>query len=274
MRKLLRCDVIREGTGRGIGQAGVRLDNHRDRGDSGEPLGNREDFPRTERTVDADSTDAEPLQCERSCLRRDAEKRASGGLVGHRCKNREIGQLARCENSGAHLEQIGHGFQINRVHAACRAAANLPRKNLIRLLKREGADRREQLADRTDVQCDKFCARGARVGDSGGNDFLHGVTAARGFLFVRTKGAGNHHVRACFDIASVDAGDDLRMGEIHQLGQCARRHTGLHEHGAHAAVKHEKSAVDPAVKLHSVCLSFYKDSRRTDRRCRSRVRVR
>ena len=108
----------------------------------------------------------------------------------------------------------------------------------IRLIERERSKGAQQRADGPDVGRDIARVRGACRLHRSCEDVLNRRCVAE-LERVGAEGIGGDHLAACFNIGGVHASDDLRVREVEELGDLARRHARGLQHGAHAAVEEQ-----------------------------------
>ena len=186
--------------------------------------------------VDAQNVGADGVERDGGDLGARAQEGAAVFLKGHGGKDGQVGVLAAGEDGRLDLGKVGHGLDNKEVHARIDAGAHLLGKEVVGLVKAEGAQGTQQGADGADVAGDVAGAGLAGAGDSGGKDICHGGGAIE-LVSVGAKGVGGDHVAASLDVLTLDIGDDLGFFKVEQFGQGARLHAGGLQHGAHAAVE-------------------------------------
>ena len=205
----------------------------------------RQQLHRTQRAVKADGVGAESLND--SSHRRDAAagKGAAVLLKGHGNEQRQLfAELLTGffggEDAGFDLVQIGHRFQHDEVGAGSDTGIHFLGKDVIGLLKGEGAGRFQQLSNRTDIQrnqCIGAAGCSLCILNGRGDDLLDGVGAACQLFAVGSKGVGVEDVGARLQVFAVYLGDDLRVSEVEGLGLDTQRQTALLQLGAHRSVQ-------------------------------------
>ena len=188
--------------------------------------------------VDAQNVGADGVEGDGGDLGARAQEGASVFLEGHGGKDGQVGVLAAGEDGRLDLGKVGHGFDNKEVHARIDAGAHFLGKEVVGLVKAEGAQGAQQRADWADIAGDVVGTGCAGAGDSGGKDICHGGGTVE-LVGVGAKGVGGDHVAAGLDVLALNIGNDLGILKVEQLGQSAGFHAGRLQHGAHAAVEQQ-----------------------------------
>ena len=220
------------------GQSRIGLHHDGLVGDGEHARGESSELGRTLAAVDAQDIGADGVERDGGDFGARAQEGAAVFLKGHGGKDGQVGVLAAGEDCRLDLGQVGHGLDNKEVNARSDAGAHLLGKEVVGLVKAEGAQGAQQRADGADVAGDIAGAGLAGAGDGRGKDIGHGGSAVE-FVGVGTKGVGGDHVAASLDILTLDIGDDLGLLKVEEFGQSACLHAGSLQHGAHTAVKQQ-----------------------------------
>ena len=220
------------------GQSRIGLHHNGLVGDGEHARGEPSELGRALAAVDAQDVGADGVEGDGGDLGARAQEGAAVFLKGHGGKDGQVGVLAAGEDGRLDLGQVGHGLDNKEVDARSDAGAHLLGKEVVGLVKAEGAQGAQQGADGADVAGDVAGAGLAGAGDCRGKDVCHGGGAVE-LVGVGAKGVGGDHVTASFDVLTLDIGDDLGFLKVEQFGQGACLHAGGLQHGAHAAVKQQ-----------------------------------
>ena len=220
------------------GQSRIGLHHNGLVGDGEHARGESSELGRALAAVDAQDVGADGVEGDGGDLGARAQEGAAVFLKGHGGKDGQVGVLAASEDCRLDLGQIGHGFDNKEVHTRGDAGAHLLGKEVVGLVKAEGAQGAQQGADGADVAGDVAGAGLAGAGDGRGKDIGHGGSAVE-LVGVGAKGIGGDYVTASLDVLTLDIGDDLGLLKVEELGQSACLHAGCLQHGAHTAVKQQ-----------------------------------
>ena len=234
------CLDIKDGVAVIVHAGQSRIGLHHDGlvGDGEHTRGESAELGRALAAVDAQDVGADSVEGDGGDLGARAQEGAAVFLKSHGGKDRKVGVLAAGEDRRLDLGQVGHGLDNKEVNARSDAGAHLLGKEVVGLVKTEGAQGAQQRADGADVAGDVAGAGLAGAGDGRGKDIGHGGGAVE-LVGVRAKGVGGDHVAAGLDVLTLDIGDDLGLLKVEELGQSAGLHAGGLQHGAHAAVKQQ-----------------------------------
>ena len=222
------------------GQSRVCLHHDGLIGDGEHARGESSEFGRALAAVDTQDIGADSVERDGGDFGARAQEGAAVFLKSHGGKDRQVGVLAAGEDGRLDLGQVGHGLDNKEVDARSDTGAYLLGKEVVGLVKAEGAQGTQQGADGADVAGDVAGAGLAGAGDGRGKDICHGGGAVE-LVGVRAKGVGGDYVTAGLDVLTLDIGNDLGLLKVEQFGQGARLHAGSLQHGAHAAVKQQVS---------------------------------
>ena len=220
------------------GQSRIGLHHNGLVGDGEHARGEPSELGRALAAVDAQDVGADGVEGDGGDLGARAQEGAAVFLKGHSGKDGQVGVLAAGEDGRLDLGQVGHGLDNKEVDARSDAGAHLLGKEVVGLVKAEGAQGAQQGADGADVAGDVAGAGLTGAGDSGGKDVCHGGGSVE-LVGVGAKGVGGDHVAAGLDVLALNVGNDLGLLKVEQLGQGACLHAGGLQHGAHAAVEQQ-----------------------------------
>ena len=187
--------------------------------------------------------------------RADAHHGEAARVEGHGGDDRQLrGGLTRANDGGAHFLQIAHRFDPQHIDAASRQTRRLSGKASHRRVKGQRAHWLEQLAARANrASHDRvFASFGARQLGSGPVQLKHAILQVVQLQAKRgaTKAIRQNNLRASVQVAAVyGAHVRLLVGQhIPLLGRVAKHQAGVHQHGAHAAVGHDRLAASDQFK--------------------------
>ena len=220
------------------GQSRVCLHHDGLIGDGEHARGESSELGRALAAVDAQDIGADSVEGDGGDLGARAQEGAAVFLKSHGGKDGQVGVLAAGEDRRLDLGQVGHGLDNKEVDARSDAGAYFLGKEVVGLVKAEGAQGAQQRADGADVAGDVAGAGLAGTGDGRGKDVGHGGGAVE-LMGVGAKGVGGDYVTAGLDVLTLNIGNDLGLLKVEELGQSACLHAGCLQHGAHTAVKQQ-----------------------------------
>ena len=220
------------------GQSRVCLHHDGLVGDGEHARGESAELGRALAAVDAQDIGADGVERDGGDLGARAQEGAAVFLKGHGGKNGQVGVLAAGEDRRLDLGQVGHGLDNKEVDARSDAGAYFLGKEVVGLVKAEGAQGAQQGADGADIAGDVAGAGLTGAGDGRGKDISHGGGTVE-LMGVGSKSIGGDYVTASLDVLTLDIGDDLRLLKVEELGQSASLHAGRLQHGAHTAVEQQ-----------------------------------
>ena len=254
--KLLRGDLIL--VGHRVRQTGVGLDNNRQIRPLHQFLRQWQNLLGAQGAVDADGVHAQSLQGEGHSRNRAAGKGAVVLLKGHGHIDGQITALLGGQDSGPHLSQVGHCLKDHQIGPGGGPSLHHLPEEVIGLLKGQGAQRLQQLADGAHVQSHQGAGLFRRLSghlDRLSDHLLHRIAGTRQLVGVGAKGIGVDHVAARPEIPAVDVCHHLRRGKAQDLRPLAQGQAGCQQLGAHGAVQKLEGAQCFSI-LHRVFLPF------------------
>ena len=183
-----------------------------------------------------------------ACSGRDAHHRVAARVEGHRGDQGDPGRHAPdALDGGLDLGQVGHRLDPDEVDATGHERGSLLGEDVDRLVVVERPGRGEDRAARTDVAGDQRVATGridlAAQEDRGGlvelgDAVLEAVQAEP--HPVATERVGHEDLRPGVEVAAMDPADDVRLGQVPDLGRVAEHQAVGEEHRAHRAVGEDR----------------------------------
>ena len=217
-----------------------------------------------ERAVDPEGRDAQPLERHHHGIDPRAEEGAPSLLEAH---GREHGQGAvvlHGQERRLELVEVGEGLQKHGV-AALGAGPDLFGDRLVDVLERGIPQGSQHLAAGPDIQGHPG-PEGVRCGTGdphgGGYRLRDGVSGALQLPAVGPKRIGRDEIGPGLQVVPVDGADQVRMGEVQDLGQLPEPEPARLKHRPHAPVEEQdvlSKPLSPSI-LHSFPLSFDTDS--------------
>ena len=199
------------------GQSRIGLHHNGLVGDGEHASGEPSELGRSLAAVDAQNVGADGIERDGGNLGTRAQEGATVFLKGHGGKDGQVGVLATGEDGSLDLGKVGHGLDNKEVHTRGDASAHLLGKEVVGLVKAEGAQGAKQCTDGADVAGDVMGTGRAGARDRGGKDICHGGGAIE-LVRVGAKGVGGDHVASGLDVLTLDVGDDLGLLKVEQLG--------------------------------------------------------
>ena len=237
--KLLRIHVIDRPAAFRSGQAGIGIDNDRNRRHLRHPLHNGEHLFRPQSAVDAQSVHPQALQHSHRRIHRAAGQELSGRVIDGSDQDRQVTVLLCRQDRSLGLIAVTHGLDQDQIRAGLRPGPDHLAEQTDRLFKGKVAHGLQKLACRTYVQGDISVLPSGPAPCllcqlySGPDDLLQIV---RIFQRVGPEGICIENIDALFQIAAVEVYDILRSIQIPCLRQfSARQAFGLQD-GSHTAV--------------------------------------
>lgn len=157
-----------------VGQSRIGLHHNGLVGDGEHTRGESSELGRALAAVDAQDVGADGVEGDGGDLGARAQEGATVFLKGHGGKDGQVGVLAAGEDCRLDLGKVGHGLDNKEVHTRSDAGAHLLGKEVVGLVKAEGAQGAQQGADGADVAGDVAGAGLAGAGDCRGKDVCHG----------------------------------------------------------------------------------------------------
>ena len=205
-----------------VRQAGVGLRHHGAACPWQHALDQRGDVGRTQAAVDAQHVGAQGTERDRGHLGGGAQEGTAVLVKGHGHEGRQVGVLLHGKQGCLGLGDVSHGLDDKEVGPRGVSRLDLLGKELVGILKRQGAHGLQQRAGGADVGCHIARARGACAANRRSEDLLdRGVFAQLGG--VGAKGVGGNHLRPGSHVGRMDLRDLVGIGQAQQLGHLARR---------------------------------------------------
>ena len=191
-----------------------------------------------------------------------AHHREAARVEGHRGDNGQLGRPFACAlNGGAHLVQVAHRLDPERVGAACGQAHGLCGEALHGDRVGQLAHGLEQLAAGADRARHKRSLARLGLRQHGGR-LVQLKDLALEVMQLQAKRAaaeavGQDHLGARLHVAAMDGGHQPGPGRIDVplLWWVAKQQARLHQHGAHAAIEdHRRAAAKEGREVSGHCL--------------------
>ena len=209
---------------------------------SGQFLHDRRQLGRPQRTVHAQSRQAQPLESHDHGFHGRAEKRASIRLKAHGQKHRLVAVFQRRQRGGLRFQQIGEGFEQDAV-AQFRAGAHLTGHRFVNLVEIGVADGSHGTPRRTDVEQDPFAGKSVRgtARDLRGrlDDLSRFIARSPELVRIGAERVGLHEIAAGYEVLAMDRLDQLRPDHVQAFGNLAELQAFFLKHRAHGAVEHD-----------------------------------
>ena len=232
------------GTGPGIRETGIGLDDHRKRGPLPDGPHHGYEILRAQRTVYAQCIHPQPVQCQGHGGRICTRKRSSVLFECHGYPDWKRSVFFCGKNGGFHFIQVRHGLKNDQIGTCFFPCSDDLPEAVIGIVKRQSPQRLHQFTDGTHIQRDpdssgvphtvRSLPRGPYISPDHIPDIIAGSLI---FVGIDTEGIGIDHITSGLDIAKVDVSDDIRMVHAEHFGFFAHFEAGALQHGTHRTVQ-------------------------------------